>query len=47
MDFFVRDLSTLIPIEVKATDNATKSHSIPSPISSPSCSNVFYTDEYK
>lgn len=25
MDFFVRDVSSLIPIEVKATDNATKS----------------------
>ena len=25
MDFFIRDLSSLIPVEVKATDNATKS----------------------
>ncbi len=25
IDFFVRDLSSLIPVEVKATDNATKS----------------------
>ena len=25
MDFFVRDAETLIPVEVKATDNATKS----------------------
>ena len=25
MDFFIRDIQTLIPIEVKASDNATKS----------------------
>ena len=25
MDFFIRDAKSLIPVEVKATDNATKS----------------------